>query len=358
MNNKKKKAQNYKVREKNIENLNTYKKIILLAKKCKEKYGIYPISFSHNGIGYKDIINKRKNFATCVPGNLETYIFKNMKDYYNDYFISKFAYTQKKSGWDCNRHLEIMFNNALVLFKDIHKCPKYTMIHYPKKLFIEINEKKEDILKDNKLFEKYLKRQTSHFMRHLTCKKMIEYMFKVTGKKIKGNEKILFLDSSLSLLRDDYCSAFLLIGLKLKFKNNVDVLFPYNKIYKNENIKYDNSYGMGFGYTNILEQSYKSDIEKNNPFIRKIKKKFCRKRKGKNIKKYSDISNLNLQDVKTYILNKEYDYVFYGSIGRCDVFSSFINEKYKERVYAVNGKDNIPILTSKNYAFYYFKREI
>ena len=52
--------------------------------------------------------NKIQEYASCIPGQPETYIFKDEKSYYEDYQKSFYGVTMKKAGWDCMRHYEIL----------------------------------------------------------------------------------------------------------------------------------------------------------------------------------------------------------------------------------------------------------
>ena len=58
--------------------------------------------------------------------------------YYEQYRRSHLAITQKRGGWDCLRHIEIMLNGCLPLFEDLKQCPPWTLTHYPKALLLQI----------------------------------------------------------------------------------------------------------------------------------------------------------------------------------------------------------------------------
>lgn len=109
-----------------------------------KRVNLLPISFS---IPLEKITferkKKEKKLAHIIPGNLETYIYNNEKDYYDDYKISYFGITQKKGGWDCMRHYEILANYCMPYFTNIKQCPENIMVNLPKK----------EILESKKLFE-------------------------------------------------------------------------------------------------------------------------------------------------------------------------------------------------------------
>lgn len=83
------------------------------------------------------IRNKVKDYASCIPGQPETYIFKNESDYYQDYQNSYYGVTMKKAGWDALRHYEIMANYCLPYFIGLEDCPKDTLFNFPKELLLE-----------------------------------------------------------------------------------------------------------------------------------------------------------------------------------------------------------------------------
>ena len=84
------------------------------------------------------IPEKTREYATVIPGDLSTYIFKNEQDFYHDYQTSYFGLTMKKGGWDCGRHYEILMNGCVPYFPDIRKCPTYTMVKFPKDVITEV----------------------------------------------------------------------------------------------------------------------------------------------------------------------------------------------------------------------------
>lgn len=80
------------------------------------------------------IPEKTQDWGTVIPGRLETYIFDSEQPYYEDYRRSYFAVTQRKAGWDCLRHYEILMNGCVPYFPDINSCPKNTMVEFPRTL--------------------------------------------------------------------------------------------------------------------------------------------------------------------------------------------------------------------------------
>jgi hypothetical protein len=88
-----------------------------------------------------------KFVSNNVPNGEHSYKFthEQEREYNEEYRNSWFAHTQKKGGWDCLRHYEIMANGCIPFFPNLENCPKNTLTHFPKEL----------ILETNKLFEKF-----------------------------------------------------------------------------------------------------------------------------------------------------------------------------------------------------------
>jgi hypothetical protein len=107
---------------------------------------LIPITFAipTNKITTNININKTQEYATCIPGQPETYIFKDEKPYYEDYQKSFYGVTMKKSGWDCMRHYEILGNYCIPYFVGLEDCPKNTLCNLPKDLLLEARELTKD----------------------------------------------------------------------------------------------------------------------------------------------------------------------------------------------------------------------
>lgn len=67
------------------------------------------------------------------------YRYKVEEDYYRQYQESLFAFTTKKSGWDCMRHYEIIACNCLPVFPDFNSMPENTMIEWDRDLQFRVN---------------------------------------------------------------------------------------------------------------------------------------------------------------------------------------------------------------------------
>ena len=84
--------------------------------------------------------NKTQEYATCIPGQPETYVFKSEQPYFEDYQKSYYGVTMKKAGWDCMRHYEILGNYCVPYFVGLEDCPKNTLANLPKELLLEAKD--------------------------------------------------------------------------------------------------------------------------------------------------------------------------------------------------------------------------
>jgi hypothetical protein len=118
--------------------------------------------------------NKIQEYATCIPGQPETYIFKTEQSYYEDYQKSFYGVTMKKAGWDCMRHYEILGNYCMPYFIGLENCPKNTLANLPKELLLEGRE-----LTNNFDSEKYfiiLDELFNYTKNNLTTKNLANYI--------------------------------------------------------------------------------------------------------------------------------------------------------------------------------------
>jgi len=95
--------------------------------------GVFPISFGFPS----ERIRENRSHKTRVDSYIDcndrsTYIYNDEQSYYNGYAESLFGNTNKKGGWDCMRHYEIMANRCIPFFRDIDQCPQFTCMTLPK----------------------------------------------------------------------------------------------------------------------------------------------------------------------------------------------------------------------------------
>ena len=118
--------------------------------------------------------NKTQKCATCIPGQPETYIFKEEQPYYEDYQKSYYGVTMKKAGWDCMRHYEILGNYCMPYFTDLEDCPKDTLSSFPKGLLLEAKELANNF--DEQKYYVILDKVFEHTKQHLTTKSLAKYI--------------------------------------------------------------------------------------------------------------------------------------------------------------------------------------
>jgi hypothetical protein len=118
--------------------------------------------------------NKTQEFATCLPGQPETYIFKEENPYYEDYQKSYYGVTMKKAGWDCMRHYEILGNYCMPYFVGLEDCPEDTLANFPKELLLEAKELANNF--DEQNYFSILNDVFEHTKQNLTTKSLANYV--------------------------------------------------------------------------------------------------------------------------------------------------------------------------------------
>jgi hypothetical protein len=118
--------------------------------------------------------NKTQDYATCIPGQPETYVFKSEQQYYEDYQKSYYGVTTKKAGWDCMRHYEILGNNCVPYFVGLEDCPKNTLANLPKELLLEAKDLTENF-EEQKYFS-ILNELFNYTKNNLTTKNLANYI--------------------------------------------------------------------------------------------------------------------------------------------------------------------------------------
>jgi hypothetical protein len=117
---------------------------------------------------------KIKEYATCIPGQPETYIFKEEKPYYEDYQKSYYGVTMKKAGWDCMRHYEILGNYCMPYFVGLEECPEDTLANLPKELLLEGRYLAENF--DEQKYFHILDEVFNYTKENLTTKNIAQYI--------------------------------------------------------------------------------------------------------------------------------------------------------------------------------------
>jgi hypothetical protein len=118
--------------------------------------------------------SKTQEYATCIPGQPETYIFKEEKPYYKDYQKSYYGLTMKKAGWDCMRHYEILGNYCMPYFIGLEDCPEDTLANLPKELLLEGRELANNF--DEQKYFTILDEMFNYTKENLTTKNIANYI--------------------------------------------------------------------------------------------------------------------------------------------------------------------------------------
>lgn len=122
--------------------------------------------------------NKIQEYATCIPGQPETYIFKSEQPYYEDYQKSFYGVTMKKAGWDCMRHYEILGNYCMPYFIGLEDCPKNTLANLSKELLLEGRELANNF--DTQKYFLILDELFDYTKNNLTTKNIANYILSKT----------------------------------------------------------------------------------------------------------------------------------------------------------------------------------
>jgi hypothetical protein len=245
------------------------------AENFKKSGFLHPITFS---IPEEKIVNKiypkSKVLSDLIPGKIETYIYNNETDYYNEYKKSLFAKTTKKGGWDCLRHYEIMANGCIPYFPDIEKCPEKTMFILPKDLIKEGNNLYYKY-KDKKLSEidldicyKLINKFLEYTRNNLTTEKIAKYILDKTSNN--SVTKILFLSGKTDT---DYLRCLTLHGFKKLFGKKFHDYPKITHIYKSYNKDIKLIYGKGITYSKLLDDNL-HDLDRDKTVIKDIENKY------------------------------------------------------------------------------------
>lgn len=146
---------------------------------------LHPISFAIPECKILPINYKKEgDFATVIPGELDTYIFEDEQSYYDNYNKSFYGMTCKKAGWDCMRHYEILAAGCIPWFSHIQYMPMYTMFNFPTDIVLEgMNEVYGNEFSETFNEEKYfsvLEKLHTFTKQHLTTKALARYVINTT----------------------------------------------------------------------------------------------------------------------------------------------------------------------------------
>lgn len=236
------------------------------------------------GIPEQEIVRcvpqKGFDFAVIKPGDWQTYIFGTDEyEYKRNYRESFYGYTRKKSGWDCNRHYEILASGAMPYFTDLHEAPRTVMSLLPKTLIEEgmripgVNATHIDHAAfDYDAYYSVACRTLEYTRRYLSTKAIARYVLEAMGKH--HARRVLLLSAKM---RSDYMRDMLVHGMReLLGAGAVDVpafdfLYEYPVGIPPKELKKEELYGQGFSYANRLARI---DVDRENVAARIAAREF------------------------------------------------------------------------------------
>ena len=189
---------------------------------------IHPLSYcipDENIVKFDDIFNKKHIIISdIIPGDKLTYRFgyNDEKEYNEHYQESFFAFTQKKGGWDCLRHYEILANGCLPIFKNLNLCPMDSLYSFPKELIEEYSKKLlpfRNEVRDE--YKEYLIKILDHVRSNCSTSACSTYFLKKMSH-IKNIKNILLItcDKGVNYTRDLFW-----IGMKRKIQEQKAQVF-------------------------------------------------------------------------------------------------------------------------------------
>ena len=122
---------------------------------------------------------KKRIWAALIPGDRSTYIYAREPEYLDAYASSWYAHTWRKAGWDCNRHVEIMGEGTIPVFREAKEIELGLMSGYPVALLKHIVAHHEGAtLRTMALWRHFVLKWTHA---HLTSVAMARYMARMAG---------------------------------------------------------------------------------------------------------------------------------------------------------------------------------
>lgn len=186
------------------------------------------------------------------PG--DKYSFHDYPSYLDQYRQSAYAFTFKKGGWDCFRHVEILASGAVPVMPDINQCPPLAMAHYPKSLMSLSLE----IFKAGNLPPAALHSAlSSWFSTHMTSEAMVKF---ARDKLPRRPRSVVLVDPSFAHQPDYFSTMFLIGAIEVFGLSNLTLASDFSPIFEDWNDLSSGLHGLGFGYTRLLSSELRSNF--------------------------------------------------------------------------------------------------
>jgi len=199
--------------------------------------------------------SKKYVISPLIPGDTSNYLFKAGEEakYYDMYRQSMFAVTQKKGGWDCLRHYEILAAGCIPIFEDLDKCPTDTLVSLPKDLLKEAYSAVlpwRNTEEQREAYDGYSSQLLEYAKSNCSTSANVDRF--ISGMShlgsIKGNILMLTCDMGVNYTRE-----LNWIGIKRRFGTTAVEYPPLNYLYDDfpaDKLQY--IYGNGFTYSRRL----------------------------------------------------------------------------------------------------------
>ena len=201
------------------------------------------------------IDQKKYVISPLIPGDTSNYLFKAGEEakYYDMYRQSMFAVTQKKGGWDCLRHYEILAAGCIPIFEDLDKCPADTLVSFPKDLLKEAYRALlpwRNTDEQREAYNGYTSRLLDHAKSNCSASANVDRF--IGGMKHIGHIKrnVLMLTGDMGV---NYTRELNWIGIKRQFGISAVEYPPLDYLYDDfPEDQLQNIYGNGFTYSRRL----------------------------------------------------------------------------------------------------------
>ena len=215
-----------------------------------------------------DISDKKVQQNSLIPEEKRNYRFgpDQESEYLQSYRECMFSNTQKKGGWDCLRHYEIMASGCIPIFPHLEDCPPTTMTTFPKQLVMESSQQVE---RSSTCYQIVIQQLLHHMRKNCSASANTKQFLETVKVPIKN---ILLIVGHPGT---SYTRELFWIGMKRHIQSMGGVAVEYPRldtVYKDFPVdKKKGLHGNGFIYTNKLDDDYSFSEDE---IIEKIKSKF------------------------------------------------------------------------------------